>query len=211
MLPFSHDAFLAVFGAYNQAIWPAQVLAYAGGLGIAGLTRVRRAWADRAALALLSAMWLWTGAVYHLIFFARINPAAILFGALFLAQGVLLLHAAARRTLRFGPAGRVRAALGWGLIGYAMAVYPLIGLWSGQRWPDMPIFGVAPCPLVLFSFGVLALAAGRPPVLLSAAPVLWSLIGGSAALLLGVPQDWALLLGGVLTWLVVWRNGKAAR
>ena len=29
-------------------------------------------------------------------------------------------------------------------------------------------------------------------------PLLWSLVGGSAAFLLQVPQDWALLLSGIL-------------
>jgi hypothetical protein len=29
-------------------------------------------------------------------------------------------------------------------------------------------------------------------------PFAWSLIGGSAAFLLGVPQDWALLVSGLL-------------
>jgi hypothetical protein len=28
------------------------------------------------------------------------------------------------------------------------------------------------------------------------APVLWSLVGGSAAFLLGIPQDWVLFVSG---------------
>ena len=28
MLPFTHEAFIAVFRVYNVAIWPAQVVAY---------------------------------------------------------------------------------------------------------------------------------------------------------------------------------------
>jgi hypothetical protein len=35
-------------------------------------------------------------------------------------------------------------------------------------------------------------------------PLLWSLIGGSAAILLAVPQDWALLVGGVVAVLLLW-------
>jgi hypothetical protein len=41
------------------------------------------------------------------------------------------------------------------------------------------------------------------PRRLLAIPLLWSLIGGSAAFLLGVPQDWLLLFSGVVTVLVL--------
>jgi hypothetical protein len=40
----------------------------------------------------------------------------------------------------------------------------------------------------------------RPiPRLLLIIPILWSLIGGSAAILLHVPQDWALLVSGIVS------------
>lgn len=32
MLPFTREQFLAVFVAYNEAVWPTQVLAYSLGL-----------------------------------------------------------------------------------------------------------------------------------------------------------------------------------
>jgi len=45
--------------------------------------------------------------------------------------------------------------------------------------------------------GVLLLANSLPRRLLIV-PLLWSLVGGSAAFLLQVPQDWALILSGIL-------------
>jgi hypothetical protein len=36
-------------------------------------------------------------------------------------------------------------------------------------------------------------------VSLLAIPALWSLIGGSAAILLSVPQDWLLLVSGMVS------------
>jgi hypothetical protein len=43
-------------------------------------------------------------------------------------------------------------------------------------------------------------ARHRRPVLLAAMPLLWVLIGGTAAVMLAVPQDWGLIAAGVI-WL----------
>ncbi|WP_292530757.1 DUF6064 family protein, partial [Mesorhizobium sp.] len=60
------------------------------------------------------------------------------------------------------------------------------------------MFGVTPCPVTIFTFGFFLLA--KPPVSrwVLAIPFIWSLIGGGAAFLLGVPQDWLLLVSGVV-------------
>jgi hypothetical protein len=65
------------------------------------------------------------------------------------------------------------------------------------------MFGVTPCPVTIFSFGLLLLAIKPLPRLALVIPLLWSLIGGSAAVLLGIPQDWLLLVSGPMTWLIV--------
>ena len=83
-----------------------------------------------------------------------------------------------------------------------MTVYPHIGMLTGHAWPDMPMFGVTPCPVTIFTFGMLLLARGYSRWLL-VIPVVWSLIGGSAAFLLGVQQDWLLLASGVMTLLAL--------
>jgi hypothetical protein len=46
---------------------------------------------------------------------------------------------------------------------------------------------------------MLLLTRYSPPVSLLVIPVLWSPIGCSAAILLNVPQDWLLLVSGVVT------------
>ena len=68
---------------------------------------------------------------------------------------------------------------------------------SGQPVGELPPFGLTPCPLTLSTLGCLLLAQASSPIALWLIPVLWSLIGGSAAALLGIPQDWPLLVGGV--------------
>jgi hypothetical protein len=197
MPPFTHAQFFELFGAYNQAIWPAQIAAYALGVGC---VLAARSSAPRAGFiwpASLALLWGWTGAAYHIVFFATINPAAIAFGALFLAQAALFLWFTPR--LSVAPAERGAAALvGWIMIAYAMAIYPLLNAWLGHAYPRAPSFGVTPCPLVIFTFGVLLLKQQRTPWLLLAAPLAWSVIGGSAAVLLRVAADWALPAAGLL-------------
>lgn len=194
-LPFTPAQFDAVFARYNAAIWPAQAVAIVLGAAI-----VLWAWTGRSrpVAAGLALMWGWTGLAYHAAHFSAINPAAWAFAALFVVQALLLgRHAASRAALRLQPPAGVRGVLAVGLIAYAMLLYPLIGRLGGHAWDALPMFGVTPCPVTLFTFGVLLLCADRVPMRLLVVPVLWSLIGGSAAWLLHVPQDGVLLVAWI--------------
>ena len=196
-LPFTREQFFAVFGEYNLAVSPAQVVAVLMGLAmIASLLRPSRR-GDRLIGAGLAVMWIWTGIGYHAMHFSAINTAAFIFAGVFVLEGVLLLRVAVvRGGLAFRPGREPAHWLGWTLIAYSLAVYPLIGLGSGHAYPQIPMFGITPCPVTLFTLGLLLMAVPARPGLL-AIPVLWSLVGGSAAVLLDVPQDWPLLFSGV--------------
>lgn len=201
MLPFARDQFMAVFAAYNQAIWPVQIPALAIGVAItiAILSLRRPGWGDRPIAAGLAAMWFWTGLSYHLVFFSKINPAAYFFSALFVIQALLLAWSVIR-SRRYGFVARAtaRSRLGLFLIFYAIVLYPAIGLALGHRPQELPGFGVTPCPVTIFTFGVLLQAGRRLPAWLLIIPGVWSLIGGSAAFLLDIPQDWMLLASGLV-------------
>lgn len=195
MLPFTYEQFVQVFALYNENIYPAQVVAYLlAALMVAGLLTG----ASRLVGVGLALMWLWTGIGYHWLHFAAINKAAWAFGALFVVQGLLFLFVSvAAPRLQFGKGSGAAGFMGWAYIGYATVIYPLVGMWTGHSYPQMPMFGVTPCPVTIFTFGLLLLAASRVPLWLLAIPLVWSLIGGSAAFLLRVPQDWLLLVSGV--------------
>ena len=208
MLPFTREQFLAVFAAYNEAVWPAQYVAYALGLAAIVAVAKRGPASARVVSGILAAMWLWTGLTYHAMYFSATNEAAWGFAALFVAQAVLFVEAGLiRGRVAPAPIGGPRSWLGWSLVGYSALIYPLLGLALGDRYPAMPMFGITPCPLTIFTFGVLMLAAGRVPRRLLVIPGAWSLVGGSAAFLLDVPQDW-LLLGSGLCILVLWPRGQ---
>lgn len=113
MLPFTRDQFLAVFAAYNEAVWPVQVLAYLLGLAIVILVLRPSPTGDRLVAAGLGAMWTWTGIVYHGLYFSTINSAALGFASLFVLQGLLLFHSAVfGPKLRFGVRAGTAAWLG---------------------------------------------------------------------------------------------------
>jgi uncharacterized protein DUF6064 len=206
-LPFTPDVYFSLFETYNRAIWPAQLVAYA--LGIAAVLLALRpvAAGGRIVAATLSVFWLWNGIGYHLMHFAQINFAALGFGALFMLQGVLFAASAlgGRRGFRF------RAdILGWSglfLALFALAAYPLLGWRAGHGWPRAAVFGVAPSPTVIFTFGMLLMLEGGGPLYLAAIPFLWSLAGGSAVFLLGIAEDLSLLVAGVVGFgLLVWKS-----
>ncbi|MDH3195550.1 MAG: DUF6064 family protein, partial [Hyphomicrobiales bacterium] len=76
---------------------------------------------------------------------------------------------------------------------FAALLYPLWGWLAGHAWPQTPMFGVAPCPTTIFTVGVLLLGPWHAVRWLLVVPALWTVIGGSAAILLNVPQDFGLI------------------
>jgi hypothetical protein len=195
MLPFTPEQFLAVFVTYNNAIWPVQIAAYLLGVVAVALLFRKTRQGDRVIAAILSVMWLWTGFGYHGLSFSEINKAAYLFAV----QGCYFFYAGVYRCqLRFGLRPDLVTGVGAAFIAYAAIVYPLIGVATGHHYPEMPMFGVTPCPVTIFTFGLLLLTIRPVPRWLLVIPVVWSLIGGSAAILLNVPQDWLLLVSGCI-------------
>jgi hypothetical protein len=196
-LPFTSDVFFSLYETYNRAIWPAQAVAYALGIAVLLLALRPLPAGARITPAVLSAFWLWTGIAYHLNYFLEINFAALGFGALFILQGVLLAGSAlaGRHPVRF------RAdVVGWSglcLALFALGGYPLVGWLVGHGWPRAAVFGVAPSPTVIFTFGMLLMVEGGAPLFLAVVPFLWSLIGTGAVYLLGATEDLSLLLAGV--------------
>ena len=208
--PFTADVYFSLFETYNSAIWPAQLVAY--GLGILALVLALRPLAagGRIALAVLSIFWLWNGIAYHLLHFLQINFAAPAFAALFVLQGVLFAGyvVGGRSIFRFRT-----DVFGWsGLLFclFALAAYQLLGWFAGHCWPRAGVFGVAPTPTTIFTFGMLLMLEGGAPLYLFAIPVLWSLAGGSAAVfILRIPEDVSLLVAGVVgPCMLVWKLAK---
>lgn len=195
--PFTIEQFLGVFIVYNAAIWPAQIAAYALGLGAVGAVWSRRPAASRLVPSALGLMWVLNGIGYHFLFFTRINPAAKLFAGLFVVQALLFAVGAVMATgMRFEIGRDLRSFAGAAVIAYAMVIYPILGILAGHGLLAGPMFGVAPCPTTIFTIGMLMLARGAWVIWLSIIPFLWSLVGLAAAVQLGIPEDFGLPIAG---------------
>lgn len=197
-MPFTAAQFFDVFRQYNEAVWPGQLLLLAAAL-VAVLIAIRaRPHAGRMVSAVLAILWLWMGIVYHIGFFRAINPAATLFGAVFIVQGALFAWFGVWKTyLTFHVRRDTPGVVAAMLIVYALILYPALGSVLGHRYPAAPTFGL-PCPTTIFTFGLLLWA--RPPVprALVVVPAIWAVVGAVGALQLNVAEDFGLLIAGAI-------------
>lgn len=198
-LPFTEDQFFGIFEIYNRAIWPAQIAAYMLGALAIGFAFSRAPYRGRLISAVLAIFWLWMGIAYHWVYFSAINDAAHLFGFMFILQGLLFAwFGVIKGRPSFAFQNNLSGWAGVVLILYAMAVYPLIGVTLGHGYPKSPMFGVAPCPTTIFTLGLLLWASAAVPWTLIVVPILWTVIGFTAAFLLDVKEDIGLLVAGIL-------------
>jgi hypothetical protein len=194
-LPFTTEQFFDLFAAYNAATWPALAVLWLASVVVCVLLLSARHPPGRAISALLAAHWLWSGLVYHGAFFTRINPAAWVFAALFLLQAALFFRTGViQRRLSFARRRGAWSVAAWLLVAYSLA-YPAINVVEHASVWRIPTFGV-PCPTTIFTAGRLMLAAPAS-WRLSIIPIIWSVIGGSAAFLLGVRADYVLPIAGL--------------
>ncbi len=194
-LPFSHDEFLDVFGAYNSVLWPAVAVLWVVTAGLTLRLTFKGHMGGRGLFTLLAVHWAWSGIAYHWFFFRGINPAATLLGALFVVQAILFAWLAVISRAHCTLECNKRGILG-GALGFYGLVYPLVGLGFGLQYPRLPLFAV-PCPTTLVTAGLLLTSAGVPRFV-NIVPVLWAVIGSSAAFVLGIRADLALAVAGAL-------------
>ncbi|XZO04424.1 MAG: DUF6064 family protein [Microcoleus sp.] len=206
-MPFTTEQFLQVFEKYNQTIFPMQFVLTLVGIMAVGLAVSRKPFANKIISGLLGFLWLWAGIIYHLIFFTKISPPAYVFGALFVFQGWLFLYeGVVKNSLSFRASQKFYGILGAIFITYALVIYPLIGYALGRTFPASPTFGT-PCQTTIFTFGFLLWTDKKIPSSLLIVPILWSIVGTSAALSFGIKEDFGLLVAGTIgTASIIWHN-----
>ena len=195
-LPFTAEQFFGVFAEYNRAFIVAVVGWWVLSVALPAYVAYDPARRSARLSLFLGLLWLWNAVAYHALHFTRINPAAWLFATLFAVQSGLFFRAAARRRIAYFSSIGWTRIVGPGLLGYAL-LYPFLTIALGHRYPATPTFGV-PCPTDILTIGALLTTRGLAPAALAIIPIIWGMIGGSAAVLLGVPTDYVLLGAGVL-------------
>jgi hypothetical protein len=202
-LPFSPEQFFAVFTRYNETVWPMPIALNSAALLSIALLFVPGAWPSFVITLILALLWAWMAIAYHIAFFTSINPAAWLLGMGFLLGSLAFAwHGIARPDLSFRFVRGARGISGAALIVFALVLYPVIGYFLGHRYPAAPTFGL-PCPTTIFTLGLLLFAASPLPKAVLLVPLLWAAVGALAAFQLGVYEDLALIIAGVVTIVVM--------
>lgn len=210
-IPMTAEEFFGIFRAYNSAIWPAPIVLTFLAL-LAAYSAARSGGSrDRFVAVVLATLWAWSGVAYHLVHHAPYNPAARIFGILFVVQAILFLWTGLRDGgLRFGLQPDRHGIAGTVIMAYALAVYPLVGSTLGHRYPETPTFG-APCPVTIFTFGLLLWTVGRVPGWLLAVPALWAFVAVGAAVNWGVLEDLAMPLAALVSMVLLLSRNRRRR
>lgn len=207
-IPFTTEQFLDVFGSYNTSVWPAQVFIIIFALFSIFLSVYKIKSSSKLISISLAFLWFWIGIIYHFMFFAKINKAAYAFAILFIIQALLFIYyGLIKNSLTFTFTNSVKGAISILLFTYPLIFYPLLGYAFGHSYPRFPTFGL-PCPTTIFTFGLLLLLEGKANKVLFIIPVIWSVIGFTAALKLGILQDIGLLVSALITLAVIIFSGK---
>lgn len=209
-LPFTTDQFLDVFSLYNTGVWPAQIIIYILAI-ISVFSIINKKANSKITFYVLAILWLWMGIVYHIMFFSVINPASYFFGLLFIIQGVDFLFSSYHKNIyQFEFKWNVFGITGFFFIIFSLMLYPVINHLNSHIYPATPTFGL-PCPTTIFTFGILLLLSNKIPVRLFIIPVIWAVIGFSAAIQLNILADIGLLISAIFFVILAYFKNKEAK
>jgi hypothetical protein len=202
------EQLLEVFASYNPQIWPMQIIVYLIGFAGVFLAVKKTAFSSRAVPAILAFFWLWVGFFFWLPSVLQGFTPGIFFTAVFLIQGLLFVIQAVKPKLSFGFTPDASSIAGIFFLLYAMAGYPLVSILDGHVYPRMAPFGLTPCPVVTFTFGLLLLTRSRVPKAVLVLPFFYAL-SGFLWISIGMWEDIGMLASGLLGgWLIWVRDSK---
>ncbi len=191
-IPFTPEVYFRLIERTNEAQWPLQFIALAGGVTVAALILTGRV---RPALAVLSAAWFWSGGAFLVHRYADLNWAGVYFGWVFFAQGVMLLGLAVMPGTHGG--GRIPRALDPRWLGLAVAaggvlLWPGITATAGGGWARAEVLGLLPDPTAAATAGFLLMALkGWRRWAAAVIPLLWCIV--TALMLRVLEAPWAVL------------------
>ena len=212
---FGEDAirvFYETWQRYNHTFWPLVIVTYICAIAAIVLSIRKTRYTNPFISAYLAFLWFWSGLVFHLLYLAPTPGGARSYvsGTLFVIQSILMLiYGVFRKELDFKMGMNMYSRVGLMAVVNALIIYPIIGARTGHPFPDGPIFGIAPCPMAMFTFGMFLQTQGRFPIKLIIIPLLWSLTGFFALTVFELYASGGQLIIGVMgTLLILYRNRR---
>jgi Family of unknown function (DUF6064) len=194
--PTPRNLFL-IFEHGNTAIWPMQLVWYAGALAMVGLALGQGHRASHLICLLAAAVFAWVGIVYFGLVDTGMHLAWV-WVAVFILEAILFLVAGImRRDLVFAPRWDLSGLLGAVVMCIGLVGFPLVEVLSGYLLHSLTLFGLSPCVTVIFFFGLLLWARPPAPRYLLLLPLAWALTSAPTDLTLGIV---AVITVGVLIW-----------
>lgn len=204
------EQLLGVFSEYNAMIWPMQIVAYL--LGVVGFVLAFRKsnLSNRLIPAILAFFWLWVALAFWFPSGHQGFAPGYIFAAIFLFQGVLFLIQAVKPKLAFGYQANLSSWAGIVFALYALIGYPLFGIFIGHSYPYTSPFGLTPCPVVAYTFGLFLLTVHKVPKSLLLIPFCYSL-SGFLWVSIGMVEDVGMIASGLLGVGLIWaRDARQA-
>jgi hypothetical protein len=176
-LLFSPRTYYRMIERHNEAVWPAQLLTMALGLGILGALRRPSAPQGRIVAGILAIMWIWVAWAFLLQRYATINWAITYIVPLFMLEALLLLWwGVIRGELSFAITSETGSRVGTVLFVLGLLVYPALAAIFGRPWKQAEVFGIVPDPTAISTAGLLFLTNSRYRWGLLPVPLLWCAI-----------------------------------
>jgi len=198
------------FYAYNLVMWPMVIVTYLLGAIALVLAVKKTKYSNRTISGILVFLWLWAGIVSCVVFFAWMFGGGAMWyfsGLIFVVGGILfLVFGVIRSSLSFKFTGDSYNILGAVIVVYSMLIYPIIGSLTERGYPAYPIFGTFPCPVTIFTFGLLLWADRKVPRIVTVMPLVWALMGVYPAFVYQVWADVGLIILGVVGFVTILRR-----
>jgi hypothetical protein len=202
------EEFFVTLETYNETVFPVTILTFILGLAAIYLVSRKSNQASRFVSFILSFLWLWSGIIFHILFygpsdveFLGLTMSGIWYfsGVLFIIQSLLfMIYGIVKNALSFSLDLSPCSIVGAIFVTYSMVIYPLIGLLTGYAYPKYPIFGSSPCPVTIFTLGLLLWTNKKVPLLVAIIPFIWGIMGMMPVLVLSVYADIGLILSGII-------------
>jgi hypothetical protein len=173
-LLFSPRTYYRMIERHNEAVWPAQLLTMALGIGILAALRRPSTTQGRIIAGTLALLWIWVAWAFLLHRYATINWAIKYVVPFFLLEALLLVWwGVIGAKLSFAVKSEASGRLGTALFVLSLLLYPALAAMFRRPWRQAEVFGIAPDPTVIATVGLLLLTNSRFRWGLLPVPILW--------------------------------------